>query len=355
MCAASNGRCGLLDKVTCSYAASPRNLADHPSVSNRHIGRSCSQDVRSCRSTGSKPSARAAGVRPPSHICFGARTMMPTNPLRSALPTATWPLRRFSEANATEPGAPGLGPAVTTADRQVARILGCILLSFAVFAIWPEIDLRVSEAFHDPTTGFAIEGNPISEALRLAIWNAAIVACLAAAFGTAIGMAGRALVLPTRAWGFVLTLYILGPGLMVEILTRPLWGRARPAQTAEFGGSFHFSPPNELVEICVRNCSFVSGEVSGATVTAVALVLLRFHLKHRLRKSVSTLLLTAAWCLPPAVALQRVAAGRHFLSDTVFAVLFTLLLALALSVLLRPLSLQMHWSRRNQAAVEANR
>ena len=186
------------------------------------------------------------------------------------------------ESKGTEPGQPGLFPAVTNADRQVARILGCILLSFAVFAIWPGIDLSVSEAFHDPTTGFAIDGNPLTEALRMVIWNAAILLCGAAAFGTVLGLAGRTFVLPTRAWGFILTLYILGPGLMVEKLTKPLWGRARPAQVAEFSGAVPFSPPNELVDICARNCSFVSGEVSGATVTAVALLLLRFYLKHRL-------------------------------------------------------------------------
>jgi lipid A 4'-phosphatase len=224
------------------------------------------------------------------------------------------------------------------ADRRATRILGCILLSFAVFAIWPRIDLRGSEAFYDRATGFAIDGNPVTEALRMVIWNVAITLCFGAVVGTAIGVAGRVFLLPTRTWGFVLALYVLGPGFMVEMLTKPLWGRARPAHIADFGGSFPFSPPNELADICARNCSFVSGEVSGATVTALALLLLRYHLKRRLNNGMSVLLLTAASCLPPAVALQRVAAGRHFLSDTVFAVLFTLLLALALSVLLRPLS-----------------
>lgn len=246
------------------------------------------------------------------------------------------------DANPTKAGVTAFGPVITTGHRQLARILGCILVCFAVFAVWPVIDLRVSQAFHDPATGFAIDGNPLTETLRLGIWNAAMGLCMAAAIGTVIGMAGgRAFVLPTRAWSFILTLYIFGPGLMVEMLTKPLWGRARPAQIAEFGGSLPFSPPNELVAVCARNCSFVSGEVSGATVTAVALLLLRFYLRHRLHKGVSALMLTAAWCLPLAVALQRVAAGRHFLSDTIFAVLFTLLLALALSVLFRPLSRQM--------------
>lgn len=257
------------------------------------------------------------------------------------------------EANGAAAAEAGLGLPVSSTDRNAARILGCILFSFAVFAIWPEIDLRVSEAFHDPTSGFAIEGNPITEALRMAIWNAAILLCITAAFGTFTGIIGRAFVLPPRAWGFILTLYILGPGFMVDMITKPLWGRARPAQVAEFGGPLDFSPPNELVDVCARNCSFVSGEVSGATATAVALMLLRLYLKHRVHKSVSTLLIAAAWCLPLAVALQRVAAGRHFLSDTVFAVLFTLLLALALSVLFRPLPREMHWERRKLSAARS--
>ncbi|WP_103257884.1 phosphatase PAP2 family protein [Tabrizicola aquatica] len=246
-------------------------------------------------------------------------------------------------------------PIAANADRQISRVLGCILCSFAVFAIWPGIDLRVSGAFHDPGTGFAIDGNRLTEALRLAIWNLAILLCVAAAVGTLLGMAGRTFVLPTRAWAFILALYVLGPGLLVEMVTKPLWGRARPAQVAEFGGSHPFSPPNELVELCARNCSFVSGEVAGATVTAVALMLLRFHLKPRLSKGAAALLLAVAWCLPPVVALQRIAAGRHFLSDTIFAVLFTLLLALALSMVLRPLSRQTHWARRTAAAARANR
>ena len=237
-------------------------------------------------------------------------------------------------------------------ERQTSRVLGSILLGFAVFAIWPELDLRVSEAFFAPATGFVIDGNPVTEALRMAIWYGAIVLCLGAALGAAFGMAGHQIILPTRAWGYVVALYVLGPGLMVEMLTKPLWGRARPAQIADFGGSLPFSPPNVLVDVCARNCSFVSGEVSGATVTAVTLLLLRLHLKPRLSNGFSILLLAAAACLPLAVALQRVAAGRHYLSDTVFAVLFTLLIALSLSFLLRPLSDRPH---QNLAAAGAKR
>ena len=122
-------------------------------------------------------------------------------------------------------------------------------------------------------------------------------------------------------------------------------------QIIEFGGSLHFSPPNELADFCTRNCSFVSGEVSGATVTALAILLIRFHLGKRMNKMVSILLLIVGLCLPLAVALQRIAAGRHFLSDTLFAALFTLLLALVLSALFHPLSRTVPSARQRRSAV----
>jgi lipid A 4'-phosphatase len=261
----------------------------------------------------------------------------------------------MSDLYRTESRKLGRTSSTTNADRLASHILACILFSFAVFAIWPSLDLNVSQVFHDPATGFLIDGNPLTEALRLTVWNIAILLCSAAAIGTLLGAAGREVILPTRAWGFILTLYILGPGVMVEMLTKPLWGRVRPSQVTEFGGSLHFSSPNELVDFCSRNCSFVSGEVSGATVTALALLLIRFHLRRQLHRTVSMLLLVAALCLPLAVALQRVAAGRHYLSDTVFAVLFTLLLALAMSVLFRPLLRKTRWARPRQGTVPTDR
>ena len=99
------------------------------------------------------------------------------------------------------------------------------------------------------------------------------------------------------------------------------------------------------------SCRPMACITAGATVTALAVLLVRLHLRRRLPKTGSALLLAVAMCLPPAIALQRVAAGRHFLSDTIFAVLFTLLLALALSALLRPVSRPVRWARPGQGAV----
>lgn len=257
--------------------------------------------------------------------------MVSPNLFRSILHSAGRPLRRPSEQR--ERLALGRVSFPKILDRLAPYLLTCILFSFAVFAIWPQVDLRVSEVFFDPVDGFIIEGHPVTEALRQTVWNLGILLCLCAVVGTALGMVGRTVLLPTRVWGFILMLYILGPGVMVELVAKPLWGRARPAQIVDFDGNLPYSLPNEFVGFCTRNCSFVSGEVSGATVTALAFLLIRSHLRQRIPKKAAAFFWFAALCLPPTVALQRVAAGRHFLSDTIFAVLFTLALALVLSAL----------------------
>ena len=62
----------------------------------------------------------------------------------------------------TEPRKTGLACATPNSDRLASQILACILFSFAIFAIWPAIDLCVSQVFHDLSTGFVIDGHPLN-------------------------------------------------------------------------------------------------------------------------------------------------------------------------------------------------
>ena len=105
------------------------------------------------------------------------------------------------------------------------------------------------------------------------------------------------------------------------------WGRARPANVGEFGGTAAFTPPLWPADECLRNCSFVSGEASGATALAVTIWLLSAPirppwLRHGCRA------LAVGICL--VCSSFRVVAGRHFLSDVVFAVLLVTGIALVL-------------------------
>lgn len=214
------------------------------------------------------------------------------------------------------------------ASRRAWRMLGLTAAIAMAIVTVGHADLWVSALFHDGTA-FPLRANPGLEVLRDTVWTASIALVLLALVALALAALRRPSPVPARLWAFILALYALGPGLLVEEISKPLWGRARPADTLDFGGSLPFSLPTDLVGHCTRNCSFMSGEVAGATVLAIAVMVLRPYLHARIRLAVMPL----AVLIPAFIAFQRVASGRHFLSDAVVAVLLMLLLALCLAPL----------------------
>jgi lipid A 4'-phosphatase len=79
---------------------------------------------------------------------------------------------------------------------------------------------------------------------------------------------------------------------------------------------------------CLDNCSFVSGEASGAAALAVSVWIVSSRMESpTLRRLVRWSMIAAA----VLAAFLRVAKGRHFLSDIIFAGLIVTGLALALS------------------------
>ena len=114
----------------------------------------------------------------------------------------------------------------------------------------------------------------------------------------------------------------LGPGLLVNVALKDHWHRPRPVQVIEFGGADPFRPYDRLDGSCVRNCSFVSGEGASAFWTVAPALLLPppWH----------AVALGGALCFAAAAGGLRMAFGGHFLSDTVFAALFTWLVVAGL-------------------------
>lgn len=209
------------------------------------------------------------------------------------------------------------------------------VVALAVFVARPDLDLAVSRAFHVPGQGFPLAGDPVLQGLRELIWNLSIGVVLASLVALLLAAIRRPLPwLETRTAGFVFLLYLLGPGLLVNGLLKRYWGRARPADVAEFGGAAAFTPPWLPADQCASNCSFVSGEGSAAVALAVTFLVLAPLAKRHLPGWFLTLYFPCAVILPALGLGLRVATGRHFLSDTIFAALFVLAIALVLHRLL---------------------
>lgn len=231
---------------------------------------------------------------------------------------------------------PGACMPMNDDTRQLAVLGLAVITAFGVFAIWPGIDLAISSLFYDPATGFAAIDQGPANALRLAIWRASEAMLAAAIVAVIVGWVtgGNPLTVPRRVWGYIVALYLLGPGLLADVILKPFWGRARPEDVAEFGGQLLFTPPHRIAGQCSRNCSFVAGEMAGAVALAVALTLILHALRERIPTRYFRLTGMAILLLPLYAGFQRIAAGRHFLSDVIFATLVVLMVAVALRALM---------------------
>ena len=116
---------------------------------------------------------------------------------------------------------------------------------------------------------------------------------------------------------YLFLVLVVGSGLIVNVVLKDNFGRARPRDIVEFGGSKLFTPAFVVSKECKKNCSFSSGESAGAFFSiALALALTR---RRRL--------FAAAVGLGVLVSLCRIAAGGHFFSDTVVSFFVMLILA----------------------------
>jgi membrane-associated PAP2 superfamily phosphatase len=220
--------------------------------------------------------------------------------------------------------------------RKAAIALGLLTLAaLAVFVVFPGLDLAVSARFHRPGEGFWLAGNPLVDALRHGIWTLSI-AVFAFAIAALVLAAFRRPILgvDVREAGFIVLLYLLGPILLVNGVLKEHWGRARPVEVTEFGGTATFTPPWLPSDQCIDNCSFVSGEGSAAMALGLAFLVLAPDAWRLMTRRGFALYALAGTLLPAAGIALRVMTGRHFLSDTVFAVLLVLALALGLHRLL---------------------
>ena len=189
---------------------------------------------------------------------------------------------------------------------------GAVLVS--VFA--PDLDVEIANRLFDPVA----KHFPAAAQLTLAwvrgqgyVIMAALFGCIICALIVKLFAPQRPLLVPGRAIIFLALTMAIGPGLLVNAVFKPHGGRPRPVEIRQFGGQERFVPWWNFEGGCRKNCSFVSGEASTAAWLFAPAVLVPPPWR--------AFAITGAALFTVSVGALRMAYGRHFFSDVVFAAL----------------------------------
>jgi lipid A 4'-phosphatase len=211
----------------------------------------------------------------------------------------------------------GRSPALVADPIMQAALF--ILAVSLVFLAYPGIDIWFSTLFYHPDVGFPMNRLGAFVALRSLTEILLISAVIILIAAVVIKLLRPTRPTPIRPCDivFLLTTLALGPGLIVNAFFKEFWGRPRPSTVDLFGGEAPFVGIWQISDSCASNCSFVSGEAAAAMwLVAVAIVA-----PGRWRKPA----LILAVVLAVLLSLNRIAFGRHFLSDVLLAWGLTLL------------------------------
>lgn len=206
-------------------------------------------------------------------------------------------------------------------------ILATLLIAVA-FLVFPSIDRTVEAAFLLGSDGrFRLEGAGWPRAINATVpW---LIAALAAGLGVlgACRLLGRPVGgIGWRQIGYVLAVFVIGPGLLVNTLLKDHLGRARPRDVQSSEEQATFTPPFMPSTACETNCSFPSGDASAAfAFIAVALV------APRRWRGIGV---AGAVALGSFYGAIRMLQGAHYFSDVIFAGLLVALVAVGLHLLL---------------------
>lgn len=209
-------------------------------------------------------------------------------------------------------------------SKPLAHIAGLTLALSLLFALFPGLDLWFSRFFHAPGEGFPARRVEVLLTIRAIGQYFPLTFAIVVIVAVILKLVypSRRCLFPARFTVYFASLFLLGPGLLVNGILKPFWDRPRPVSTLEFGGLHPFigawTPGGAFFE----NRSFVSGETAGV----VCLLPLALFVPPEWRRSVLWLLAIFA----AAISLNRIAFGAHFLSDVLISAALMLGLAVGL-------------------------
>jgi lipid A 4'-phosphatase len=217
-----------------------------------------------------------------------------------------------------------------------------LIIFFAAFSLFPEIDLKFSGLFYNEAEKFFLRENVITQTIyySVRVFTVLILGiCLFVIIYDYLKKKNIKLPLQKLAdWKrglvkissktalYLFLVIVITPGILVHNVFKPIWDRARPVNVKEFGGVYEFTPIYKLFAGQDGN-SFPSGHAS----MAFAMIALIYAVSEKNRRK--TLCLTTSYAL--IASLGRVMQGGHFLSDVIFSAIITLITIILLRKFMR--------------------
>lgn len=183
-----------------------------------------------------------------------------------------------------------------------------------ILILFPQIDIWFSSLFYSSGQGFIGTKLFISQEIHKMVQPAVFLIAFILVLNICINifMKVKNSYLTNKDCVYFLLVLSVGSGLIVNIVFKDHWGRARPKQTIEFGGNLLFTPAFRISNQCETNCSFVAGDPS------VGFAFFALYFIKRKRKYFYYALIFGA-----ILGFTRISQGAHFFSDVIFSGLFT--------------------------------
>lgn len=196
-----------------------------------------------------------------------------------------------------------------------------ILVSFLLFGLFittfPGVDIAISRLFFDGKSFLRDQWWQRSLQDGLGLFIPLSIAALTGVYAINRLMKWNICCVDGRRVLFVILVLAIGAGFIVNFVLKDQFGRARPRDVAEFGGTKQFTAAFRFSDQCKTNCSFSSGDAAGGFFSlSLAMALTRRR---------------AAWLAGLSFGVlnsfARISAGAHFFSDTVVSFFVMLLVA----------------------------
>jgi len=223
---------------------------------------------------------------------------------------------------------------ISSSTALLIAIITAVVLSLSAVVFWPSIDLTVSQFFYTAGQGFVLAVDPFFMFLHnFAFYGARLLAGILFLGLVASAMRRRTILgLGRLQWLFLLLALLLGPALVANAVLKDNWGRARPREVTEFGGTYNFSSALEPQPNPRHNGSFVAGDPAfGFYLTSFAYVV---PVKNSGQRSRKKIVFWSGMAMGAVFGFARIAMGGHFLSDVLFSSFFMLAVCTLLHIVM---------------------